>query len=356
MRFFLRSILAPALLVWPVLLVPTTAQARVAGTPPTLSCPLGSTVFDWDARAWAAGSTANSYAVTGIGTIGFTVTNPGTFLNQAAYGGQSPTRQNVVTGGYAPAQYSIMELVDLPNRTAEVTTTIALGTAVPGAQFRIFDVDYSAGQFADKVTVTGYYNGTAVLPTLTNGVTNYVTSNTAIGDATSADNSANGNVVVTFSAPIDTIVIAYGNDTTAPTNPGQQAVTLHDITFCSPQGGMALSKISSVVSDPVNGATNPKAIPGAVIEYCLLMTGTGSANLTGVTASDPIPSTVTYVPGSMRSGTSCSTATTVEDDDPTGADESDPFGAAIMGSTVSATAASLPAGSSFALTFRATVT
>ncbi|PWQ93435.1 hypothetical protein [Leucothrix arctica] len=36
-----------------------------------------------------------------------------------------------------------------------------------------------------------------------------------------------------------------------------------------------MQKSSSVISDPLNGTTNPKAIPGAVIEYTLLVTNTG---------------------------------------------------------------------------------
>src|SRR3546814_5533137 len=93
--------------------------------------------------------------------------------------------QNVVTGALAPAQYSIFQLVDFTSQTGTVTSTIALPTAVPGAQFRLFDVDYAAGQFADRVTVTGTYNGAAVTPILTNGSANYVIGNSAYGDVLS---------------------------------------------------------------------------------------------------------------------------------------------------------------------------
>src|SRR3546814_15994068 len=98
--------------------------------------------------------------------------------------------QNVVTGALAPAQYSIFQLVDFTSQTGTVTSTIALPTAVPGAQFRLFDVDYAAGQFADRVTVTGTYNGAAVTPVLTNGSANYVIGKRAYGDVLSADGSA----------------------------------------------------------------------------------------------------------------------------------------------------------------------
>src|SRR3546814_8467123 len=46
----------------------------------------------------------------------------GSFLSNATYGGQSPTRQNVVTGALAPAQYSIFQLVDFTSQTGTVTS------------------------------------------------------------------------------------------------------------------------------------------------------------------------------------------------------------------------------------------
>lgn len=334
----------------------TVSGSRVAGVAPVLICPAGSTLHDWDSVSWSAGTTSGSYALTAIGTINFNIAiSGGSFLSNATYGGQSPTRQNVVTGGLSPAQNSIFEIVDFISQAGVVTSTINLPTAVPGAQLTLFDIDYAAGQFADRVTVTGSFNGTTVYPTLTNGVANYVVGNSAYGDATSADGSANGNVVVTFAAPADTITIEYGSHSLAPANPGQQGMAIHDINFCRPIANLLIAKTSSIVSDPVNGTTNPKAIPGATMRYCLLVTNGGSATATAIYVADPLPATTSFVPGSLRSGTSCAGATTVEDDNATGADESDPFGAAIAGTTVSASTAALGPGSAFATVFDVTV-
>lgn len=334
----------------------TVSGSRVAGVPPVLICPAGSTLHDWDSVSWSAGTTSGSYALTAIGTMNVNIAiSGGSFLSNATYGGQSPTRQNVVTGGLSPAQYSIFEIVDFTSQAGVVTSTISLPTAVPGAQFTLFDIDYASGQFADRVTVTGSFNGTIVYPTLTNGVANYVVGNSAYGDATSADGSANGNVVITFAAPVDTITIEYGSHSLAPANPGQQGMAIHDINFCRPVANLLIAKTSSIVSDPVNGTTNPKAIPGATMRYCLLVTNGGSATATAIYVADPLPATTSFVPGSLRSGTSCAGATTGEDDNATGADESDPFGAAIAGTTVSASTAALGPGSAFATVFDVTV-
>lgn len=329
--------------------------SRTAGTPPMLTCPNGSSLFDWDSQTWAAGSTTNSYSLNGFGSVGFMITNPGAFLNNATYGGQSPALTNAITGGLAVPQLALIQLVDLPSRSAVVTTTIALGNVAQAAQFTIFDVDYAANQFADKVTVTGRLNGATVMPTLTNGIANYVIGNSAYGDALSTDTQANGNVVVTFATPIDTIVLEYGDHALAPGDPGQQGIEIHDITLCRPSASISVTKVSAVISDPVNLASAPKAIPGGVMEYCILVSNTGTAALANVVASDPLPAHVAYVPGSLTSGPSCAGATVAEDDDATGADESDQLGAGITGTTIGASAALLGSGASFAVKFRTTI-
>lgn len=334
----------------------TVSGARVAGTPPTLVCPVGITLHDWDSVSWPAGTTSSSAALTAIGTASFSIAiSGGSFLSNATYGGQSPTRQNVVTGGLSPAQYSIFELVDFTGQAGTVISTITLPTAVPGVQFRLFDVDHSAAQFADRVTVTGTYNGATVYPVLTNGVANYVIGNSAYGDALSADTSADGTVTVTFNTPVDTIVIEYGSHGLAPANPGQQGMAIHDISFCRPTANLTIAKTGSLVADPVNGTTNPKAIPGATMRYCILVTNNGSGTATGINVADPLPAGTTFVPASLRSGTSCAGATMAEDDNASGTDESDPFGASIAGTTIAATTATLPPASAMAVAFDVTV-
>src|SRR3546814_9982892 len=114
-------------------------------------------------------------------------------------------------------------------------------------------------------------------------------------------------------------------------------MSLHDIIFGRPTTNLVVAKTSSVVSDPVNGTANAKAIPGARMRYCILVTNNGSGTATGINLADPLPAGTSFVAGSLRSGTSCAGAATVEDDNASGADESDPFGASVWGTTVSAT-------------------
>jgi hypothetical protein len=66
-----------------------------------------------------------------------------------------------------------------------------------------------------------------------------------------------------------------------------------DYTVAAPL--LSVYKTSRVVSDPVNGTTNPKAIPGAIVEYCLIVANaTGGATASSVNLSDTLPTQVTY--------------------------------------------------------------
>ena len=125
-------------------------------------------------------------------------------------------------------------------------------------------------------------------------------------------------------------------------------------TYTNTRSGLAVAKTAEVVSDGVN-LTDPKAIPGARIRYCVLTTNIGQTTAQSLTATDPLPPDVTYVAGSMLSGTSCAGAVTPEDEDDAGADESDPFGISITGNTVTGIATSLAPGSAFAIVFDAVV-
>lgn len=255
----------------------TVQVGRSTGIPPVLSCPTGFSVFDWDTiSGWTGGSTNNSYAFASFGNANFTLTNDGTYVNNAIWGGTTPNVSNYFNGGLSPVEDTLQIVSNQANQTGEVVLTITLPRSFTGLQFSVFDVDFGANQFADRLTVSGSNGGSNVNPILTNGNVNFVSGNTVIGDGVAGNNEALGNVVVTFTQAVDTIVLRYSNHTTAPADPGQQGIGVHDITVCDPFTTLNVSKISSVLSDPVNGTTNPKAIPGATVEYLITVTNTGS--------------------------------------------------------------------------------
>jgi len=324
---------------------------RIAGIPPIITsicaaAGVGTTVLDWNSQNWVSGSLTGSANVTNLGTVDFTVSTQGSFNAPLAL-----TLDN--DGGLGAAGLSLFQSIEYSNINQTTSTIVTLPTAVAGAQLTVFDVDFNANDFADELTVTGSFNGGApISAVLTNSTANFINAagNAALGDGTAAGNTADGNVIATFTGPVDTITITYGNHAAAPSDPDGQAASIHDFTFCEPAAELSVTKSSSVIADTIS-SNNPKAIPGATVEYCINISNTGPGTATGVSASDVLPGDVTFIPGSLRTGATCATASDVEDDDATGADESDPFGMSFASGTVTGTANSLTPGQNLALVF-----
>lgn len=115
---------------------------------------------------------------------------------------------------------------------------------------------------------------------------------------------------------------------------------------------LSVYKQSRIVSDPVNGTTNPKMIPGATIEYCIVVAnGAGGAAATSVNISDPLPAQTTYDSGYgiFQSGTYTGTA-------PSGTCNLDgTAGGSFAAGTVSGTLGTVNPGTTRTLYFRATI-
>jgi len=92
------------------------------------------------------------------------------------------------------------------------------------------------------------------------------------------------------------IVFADGAGSADPINDGRHS---------SLDGYMVLTamlnvaKSADVVDDPVNGTTNPKAIPGATMEYTVDIGNTGNAAADNVTIDDAIPANSAFLVGSV---------------------------------------------------------
>ncbi len=64
----------------------------------------------------------------------------------------------------------------------------------------------------------------------------------------------------------------------------------NDQEFIVAASDIDLVKSVAILSDPVNGTTNPKAIPGAVVEYTLTIYNLGAVAASGITLTDTVPS------------------------------------------------------------------
>jgi uncharacterized repeat protein (TIGR01451 family) len=81
---------------------------------------------------------------------------------------------------------------------------------------------------------------------------------------------------------------------------GSNGTEFDDNQYNIQAASLAVVKSATIISDPVN-LTGPdrKAIPGAVIQYTIVVTNTGTASATAVALSDNIPANTIYLPASM---------------------------------------------------------
>lgn len=119
--------------------------------------------------------------------------------------------------------------------------------------------------------------------------------------ATAAEGTAAGSLGTVISetagantAAMDTVFA----DTNASGNTARDGISFAEDDYTVSAAALTVTKTSRVVSDPFNNITNPKMIPGAVIEYCITVANAaGSATASNVAISDTLPGQTTYEPG-----------------------------------------------------------
>ena len=95
-------------------------------------------------------------------------------------------------------------------------------------------------------------------------------------------------------AAVDVVLADAAGDTDALTEGDHSDTSAYQVATAA----LTVAKVSTVISDPINGGSNPKAIPGAVVEYTITVTNTG-AQADNVVVTDPIPTNTTFVGGSV---------------------------------------------------------
>jgi uncharacterized repeat protein (TIGR01451 family) len=107
------------------------------------------------------------------------------------------------------------------------------------------------------------------------------------GAAVTQSNGANTNGVDTVFA-----------DTNANGNTARDGADFDEDDYTVLAAALSVAKTSRIVSDPFNGGTNPKMIPGAVVEYCVAVANaSGAATATNVSISDALPAATTFESG-----------------------------------------------------------
>jgi uncharacterized repeat protein (TIGR01451 family) len=195
-----------------------------------------------------------------------------------------------------------------------------------------------------------------------------IASNRANGDragvtltATAAESGTAGTLgtdsTQTAGADSPTIVDTVFADIAGDTDGARSGSHSDDDQYNVATASIAVTKTATVISDPFNLGVNPKAIPGAIIEYCIQVANTGGAAATSINVTDGIPANTTYIAGSIFAGATvtggvCNADGTSEDDDTAGADESDPNSGSFSANTVFSTVPSVAAASTTATRFR----
>src|SRR4029450_11024358 len=92
-------------------------------------------------------------------------------------------------------------------------------------------------------------------------------------------------------AGVDTVFA----DTNVDGNTARNGIHFDEDDYTVLAAALSATKTSRVISDPLNGTTNPKMIPGAVVEYCIAGSTGGGANETHAAIPDNLPATTPYL-------------------------------------------------------------
>ncbi|MBJ6117708.1 T9SS type A sorting domain-containing protein [Pontibacter sp. BT310] len=201
-------------------------DVTVIGTPET-----GISTFDWTTRPVdenpfvASGTTsATPYLVDGI-----TMRWSSALSNGVSY---ESTKVDNKTYKAGTKSFTLVQLSKAT--TAGSVIQLDLNQPVEDLTFTVFDVDVAQNQFTDKLTITGYYNGTPVqlVKNKVKTTSNNQFASSALTGLTATDNtSGEGDVTVSFPQPVTRVVIQYSNASATQNANGRQGMAIHNISW-----------------------------------------------------------------------------------------------------------------------------
>jgi hypothetical protein len=229
-----------------------------------LPCASRGTTFNWPTTpAFPAGPTAGNSVLAvygGLGAVSITNVADGTHGGGAWTSGYPKVEQNGGTGGDPTGGLTNTPGLELyvasqPTVNSYMKVVISFGYTggATNVSLNLWDVD-SASNFTDKIAnIVGVTaNGTLVPLTVTGSADNSVTGSgtvnaTAIGTATSPNNSNTGNVTISSgTVPIQEITFSYydSNTTTRTTQIiGISPITFTPIGSATPEVGSAMGSL-----------------------------------------------------------------------------------------------------------------
>jgi uncharacterized repeat protein (TIGR01451 family) len=173
---------------------------------------------------------------------------------------------------------------------------------VIAATGRTFAADQFNVRIMNGTTVIASSTTTGAGTTVTGGDTGLVQLNA--GTPYTLDELGVGATNLSVYTPTMSCTNAWTGSTTALPNtmPGPITPQLGDVITCTITNTrrnvavLSVAKSSRVISDPVNGTTNPMMIPGAVVEYAITVTNVGNTTVTSnsLVMLDVLPPNVAY--------------------------------------------------------------
>ncbi|MGH8494279.1 MAG: beta strand repeat-containing protein [Moraxellaceae bacterium] len=277
---------------------PTPAAANTCSPAGTLTATAGGTSF----VLTGAGIPANSSCSVSVDVRSATA---GAYLNNSG----SVATSNIGTGAASSATLTVMAVPTL--------TKVFTPAAVLVNEESVLTITLSNANALDVMgaALTDTYPSGLVntaTPSVTSSCADAVLSATAGGNSVAISGAtipAAGSC--TLSVRVKSAAAGSYNNTTgtvSTSNAGTGAAASATLTVTAPQPALNLMKLVSVFSDPVNGGSNPKSIPGAISAYTIRLTnagqGTVDANPAAPAAptfvvSDPLPAEVDLFVGDI---------------------------------------------------------
>lgn len=291
--------------------------------------------FSWQGRTWTGGATATNQWTINRPSGGDPVTISFRFTGSTGrFVTSYPAISALATGGNPAGTQSLLPLVDFANTSEQIALAIGFSTPVYNLTIPMFDVDTIApslgtGGFRDNAVMLGANSATGatnIAPTLTTPyfslpTTTQAPSTVQLFTATSGRvrgingdalaTGPEGNATAVYNAPVTSVNWVYGNSGITSSNPAQQAIAIHNLSFCVPRFANVSATKNVIVhrSDAVGCGTFPgtpqpglpAAIPGACVEYTIQATNTGAGIARGLDLSDVLTANHIYQ-GAQTSG------------------------------------------------------
>lgn len=183
--------------------------------------------------------------------------------------------------------------VDCSGAGADTVTVYVVGTIPTGRA----DGDISAKSLV--VTALGGGDGGALTETTT--ADNSADNGGGAGTATVSSANQPGGALDVTGSTIDTVFNDSDSgggenlsDGTPTSDTARNGIVSDSDSFLVEAANLIITKTVTVISDPVNLTTNPKAIPGAILEYVITIDNDGADAADDVVITDAIDAAMTF--------------------------------------------------------------